>query len=255
LRKLRLLAVAVIAVFGLSAVAFAQTSGNTYSVHAKVNVKGGSKKKPKPGGFDIGFQIGDAAGNVPQVVKTYFIGAQGLKVNTKVATKTCTVKTMDQAQSDSKCSKSALIGKGEINNYVSNAGAPAAGATTCRLPVKIYNAGRNKAAIWIKTGPPDCIAAVAQAIDAKWVSKGGYTGLQFTVPDGLRHQLGLDLSVFKVDTKFAKKTRTIKVRGKKHTVGYFESVGCGKSKHRKVRATFTDETNRTVTANETLKSC
>lgn len=254
MRKLRLVAVAVIAVFGLSAVAFAQTSGNTYSVDAKVSVKGGSKKKPKPGGFNIGFEIGDTANRVPQVVKTYFIGAQGLKVNTKVAS-TCTAKSMDQKQSDSDCPKSALIGKGEINNFVSTAGADAASATKCRLPVKIYNAGRNKAAIWIKTGPPDCIAAVAQAIDAKWVKKSGYTGLQFTVPDGLRHQLGLDLSVFKVETKFAKKTKKLKVRGKKQTVGYFESIGCGKSKKRKVRATFTDETGRTVTANKTLSSC
>ncbi len=254
MRNLRLLAVAVIAVFGLSAVAFAQTSGNTYTVNATVKIKGGSKKKPKPGGFSLGFTISDPAGTVPHVVKTYFIGGQGLKVNTKVA-KTCSAKSMDQAQTDSKCPKASLIGSGEINNYVSMVGQPVATATTCRLPVKVYNAGKNKAAIWIKTGPPDCIAAVAQAIDAKWVTKHGITGLQFTVPDGLRHQLGLDLSVFRVETKFKKITKRLKVHGKKQTVGYFESVGCGKSKKRKILATFTDESGATASAKKTLSHC
>ncbi len=248
--KMRLLVVAVIAVFAITAVAFAQSAAvNEYTVDGAVSAHGGSKKKPKAGGLKFTFTT-SAGDLVPNVIKTYKITFSGGRVNTQVA-KTCTAASMDQAQSDGNCPKGSLIGTGEINNFVSKSGDPIAGATRCKLPLKIYNAGKNKAALWIKTGPPDCIAAVAQSIDAKWSSNSKGASLSFTVPDGLRHQLGLELPV--VSTTSTIKKITKKIKGK--TVGYLESIGCGKSKKRVISATFTDEGGRSVTVSKTLKSC
>jgi hypothetical protein len=244
---MRLLVVAVIAVFGLATVAYAQSAAvNEYTVDGSVSAHGGSKQKPKPGGLKFSFTT-SAGDLVPNVIKTYKITFSGGKVNTQVA-KACTAKQMDQAQSDSNCPKGSLIGTGQINNYVSTSGSPAAGATQCKLPLKIYNAGKNKAALWIKTGPPDCIAAVAQAIDAKWSVNSKGASLSFTVPDGLRHQLGLDLPVISTTSTIKKITK--KIKGK--TVGYLESVGCGKSKKRTITATFTDEGGRSETATKEI---
>jgi len=252
LRNLRLLALAVIAALGVTAVAFAQGSGNQYSLNADVKVRGGSPSKPKPGSFKLGFDISDPAGTVPQVVKTYFIGAEGLKVDTRAATRTCSAASLDRRQSDRHCPRAALIGSGTIRNFVATPGEPVGSATRCTLPVKLYAAGRNRVAIWIQTGPPNCIAAVAKAIDARFVRRNGVIGLQFTVPDELRHQLGLALPVSSVRTSFRKITRRIG-RSRKQ-IGYFSSTGC-RDGRRDIIGRFTDETGRTVTAKTTLRRC
>lgn len=247
--KMRLLVVAVVAMFSFAAVAFAQsTAVNQYTVDGSVSAKGGSKKKPKPGGLT--FKFTTSAGDlVPNVIKTYKITFTGGKVNTQVA-KNCTAQQMDQAQSDSGCPKGSLIGTGTIGDAVGTSGNPFSSAVYCDLPVKIYNSGNNKAALWIKTGPPQCLAAVAQSVPATWKNSSKGSALIFTVPDGLRHQLGLDLAVTSAKTSFKKITK--KIKGK--TVGYFESIGC-KDKKRDITATFTDEAGASQSVKKTINHC
>jgi hypothetical protein len=249
MRKMRLLAVAVVALLGLTAVAYAQSGANEYTVDGSVQANGGSKKKPKASGFKFAFTIKAPGDTIPMVVKTFNIGIEGTRVNTKVAP-TCTAQAMDQNQSDSKCPKGSLIGTGTIGDAVGTSGNPFSSAVYCDLPVKIYNSGTNKAALWIKTGPPQCLAAVAQAIPATWKNSAKGSALIFTVPEGLRHQLGLDLAVTSASTSFKKITK--KVKGK--TVGYFESIGC-KDKKRDITATFTDEAGASKTVKKTLSRC
>ncbi len=249
MRKVRFLALAVVAAFGLSAVAYAQAGGNEYTVNGKTQYPGGSKKKPKLGGFSFSFTIKAPGDTIPTVVKTFNLLVEGTQVNTSVA-KTCSPTAMDSAQSDSVCPKGSLIGTGTIGDAVGHSGAPFSSAVYCDLPVKIYNSGKNKAALWIKAGPPDCLAAVAQTVPAKWVKTSKGTALQFTVPDGLRHQLGLDLAVTSATTNF--KNITKKVKGKK--VGYFSSIGCKDGK-RDIVGKFTDESGASKTITKTLPKC
>jgi hypothetical protein len=249
MRKMRLLALAVIAVLGLSAVAYAQSGGNEYTVDGSVQKDGGSKKKPKASGYKFAFTIKAPGDTIPKVVKTFNISIEGTRVNTKVAP-ACSAQAMDQAQSDAGCPKGSLIGTGTIGDAVGTSGNPFSSAVYCDLPVKIYNSGNNKAALWIKTGPPNCLAAVAQSVPATWKNSSKGSALIFTVPEGLRHQLGLDLAVTSASTSFKKITK--KIKGK--TVGYFESIGC-KDKKRDITATFTDEAGASQTVKKTINHC
>ena len=252
MRKMRFLVVALIAVFGISAVAFAQQ--NAYTVTAKVPA-GGSKKKPKAGGFTFNFTISDPAGNIPQIIKTYSLGITGSQVNTKVA-KTCTAASINAAQSDSGCTSKAKIGSGSVTAVIGTAGQPLSSkAGDCGLNLTIWNGGKNKAALFLeggtgKPGVPACPAPISQAIDAKWVKKDGGTALVFEVPDALRHPVpGLDVSV--VSTKSTLKKITKKIKGKKR--GYFESIGCKGT--RSVTATFTDESGTATPVSATAGKC
>lgn len=252
MRKMRLLAVAVIAAFGITAVAYAQSSGNTYEVDGTTNIRGGTTKKPKPAGLSFTFSLA-ANGNVPQVVKTYEIKVEGGKVNTDILP-ACTPAKMDAAQSDSGCPSKAKIGTGELTALVGTSGTPESSATPCTLPFQIYNAGHNKAALWIKAGPPQCIAAVAQSVPATWTKSGTTAGLKFTVPDGLRHQLGLDLPVVKASATLKKITGKLGKGKKAKKVGYLESTGC-KDKKRDFSVVFTTEDGQSQTVRKTLSYC
>jgi hypothetical protein len=249
---MRFLVVALIAVFGVTAVAFAQS--NSYTIDAKVP-SGGSKKKPKAGGFTFNFTVSDPAGNIPQIIKTYSLGVAGSQVNTKVAP-TCTAASINAAGNDQGCSKKAIVGTGSVSAVIGTAGQPMSSkAGDCGLNLTIYNGGTNKAALFLEggtggAGVPACPAPISQAIDAKWVKKDGGTALVFEVPDALRHPVaGLDVSVIETKSKLKKITK--KIKGK--TRGYFESVGC--KGQRKVTATFTDENGTSTPVDSTAGKC
>lgn len=254
MRKMRFLAVALLAVFGITAVAFAQS--NSYDITAKVP-SGGSKKKPKAGGFKFNFTIADPAGNIPSPVKSYSLGIEGSQVNTKVAP-SCTAASINNSasQTDEDCNSKAKVGSGEVKAVVGTAGQPmSAKAGDCTLALSIYNGGGTKAAIYLeggtgKPGIPACLAPIHQAIDAKWVKKDGGTALVFEVPEGLRHQVGLDVPVISETATF--KNITKKINGKKR--GYFESIGCKDGKRTAV-GTFTDETGTPTPIKKDVGKC
>jgi hypothetical protein len=239
--------VALLAVFGITAVAYAQT--NTYTVGGSVNA-GGSKAKPKAVGLKFSYQVGEATGLLPSPVEKYSIGFEGMKADTSFLPK-CSAASMTAAKSDTGCPAKSLVGSGSIKSLVGTPGQPAATAANCLLNLKIYNSGGGKAALWLQGGPPNCIAAIAQAIDAKFVNKGTTTALQFTVPLPLRHQLGLDVSVVDVTSTIKKISGKTK-KGKK--TGFFMSVGC-KDKKRDITVTFTDETGKATPVKKTLNNC
>lgn len=247
MRKMRLLAITALAVLGLAAVAHAQT--NQYSFDGKVP-SGGTKKKPKPGGFTFNFQIKDPAGNVPALVKTYKFVIGGAKVNTSAVKATCTAAKINAAGSDGSCPRGAVVGTGSIRAEIGTSGQPWDGTTQCELAMTAYNGGPNKVALFLDgTDTTKCVAPISQAIDAKWTNTAAGVGLSFSVPDELRHQLGLDVAV--VDVKSTWKKLTGKKAGK--TVGYFEGTGC-KGK-RAASVTFTAEDGTTTPIKGTVGSC
>jgi hypothetical protein len=249
--KVRTTALAAVAALGIGAVAHAQQ--NSYTVTGKVSPKGGSAKKPKPVSVDFGFTNSDPSGILPSPIETYSIRFEGLKVNTKDF-KACTAASMTAAKSDAGCSSGARMGTGTIESLVGAKGSAASSAAKCNLALTFYNAGTNKAALWLNGAPPTCIATIAEAIPAKFVKTGRNTAIEFTVPETLRHQLGLDVVVTKVGTKLPRKTVTKRKKGKRVKVGYFESLGCP-DKKRDLTVTFTDETGTSTPVKQTLNGC
>lgn len=246
MRKSRFLVVALIAVFGLTATAFA---ANTYDLTGKIP-SGGTKSKPKPGGFTFGYTIGDDAGNLPVVVKAYKFQIEGAKIDTSVVKKTCTAAKINAAGSAAGCPSAALVGTGSIEAHIGKSGEPWDGVAKCFLKLSAYNAGKNKVALYLDGRDlTKCPTPISQAIAATWTNSSKGAGLSFAVPDELRHQLGLDVAVVSVQSTWKKKTA--KKKGK--TIGYFSTTGC-KGK-RSASVTFTGEDGVATPATKDIGNC
>jgi hypothetical protein len=245
----KVLAAAGLASVALASAAYAQTAGNQYKVEGGTKTRGGTVAKPKPADLQFKFSLSDGAGNVPQVVKTYAITVEGGKVNSSLLPG-CKASAMDAAASDDKCPKGSKVGTGKLTALIGKSGTPRGDALTCNLPFVLYNSGGGKAALWIETAPPACDVPVAQAVPATWTKKGTTAGLKFTVPDLLRHQVGLDLPVVEASANLSKIVK--KKNGK--SVGFMESTGCKDGK-RDVSVTFTTEDGQSQTVDKTLNYC
>jgi hypothetical protein len=244
---MRFLVVAVVAMFSIAAAtAFA---ANTYNFSGNVP-KGGSKAKPKITGFSFNYSIADDAGNLPVVVKAYKFEIGGSRVNTSAVKTTCTAAKINAAGSDDPCSSKAVVGTGSVMAHIGTSGQPWDGTTQCLLKLTAYAAGPNKVALYLDgRDTTKCVAPISQAIDAKWSNGSKGAGLSFSVPDELRHQLGLDVAV--VDVKSTWKKITGKKGSKK--VGYFEGIGCKGS--RSATVTFTGEDGVNTPVTKSIGSC
>jgi hypothetical protein len=246
LRKLRFLVVALIAMFSIAATAFA---ANTYDFTGKIPT-GGTKAKPKIGGFTFGYTIADDGGNLPVVVKAYKFQIAGSKIDTTAVKATCTAAKINTAGDASGCSSAALVGTGSVEAHIGTSGQPWDGTTKCLLKLEAYNAGKNKVALYLDgRDTTKCVAPISQAIDATWSNTSSGAGLSFTVPDELRHQLGLDVAVVSVQSTWKKKSLK---KGKK-TVGYFSSTGC--KGQRSATVTFTGEDGVNTPMTKTIGAC
>lgn len=250
MHRTKVLAACGLASVALATTAYAQTTGgNTYDVSGGTSIRGGTTAKPKAADLKFKFTLADAAGNVPKVVKTYEINVEGGKVNSSLAP-ACKASAMDTAGSDAKCPKGSQIGSGTLTALIGAAGQPTAGALTCTIPFKIYNSGGGKAALWIVARPPSCPVSLNQSVPATWTKHGTTAGLKFTVPDLLRHQIGLDLPVVKAEATIKKITKKVKGKSK----GFLESTGCKDGK-RDFSVKFTTEDGQSQTVSKTLNYC
>lgn len=255
MRKIAFPVAALMALFLVAAVAFAQSQSNTYAVGGLVTGGKGSKAKPVPAGVAFNYQVGEASGGRPSPVKRYKIDLYGVRAVNGSKFPSCSAASMNAAKSDRGCAKGSLVGTGAIQN--------AAGATTniqdksipCNVTVKVYNSGTKKGALFISgspagTGASKCAVPIAQAIPVKYVTgSGGGTALQFDVPAGLLHPIpGVDNAVVNVKSTIRK--LTVKKSGK--TYGYYESVGC-KGSTRPIKVTFTAENGQTRSASKNTK--
>jgi hypothetical protein len=244
-----------LAALGLASIALATaaqaqtTGGNQYDVSGGTAARGGTAAKPKPADLKFTFKLSDPAGNVPQVVKTYEIKVEGGRVNSSLVP-ACKGSAMDAAGSDSKCPKGSQIGSGTLTALIGKTGAPTTDALNCALPFKIYNSGGGRAALWIVARQPACPVALTQSVPATWTKSGTTAGLKFTVPDLLRHQIGLDVPVVAASATIKKITKTSHGR----TKGFLESTGCKDGK-RDFSVTFTTEDGQHQTVSKTLGYC
>jgi hypothetical protein len=247
-RITRLLAVTAIAVLGIAITALAQTP--TYDIGGSVSVKGGTKKKPKPGTLSFKFSVASPDGNQPPPLKTYSIMYEGGHINTSLLP-ACTAKAMnDRNGDDSICPAKSKVGSGSLEAVVGSTGQPLSTASTCHGELTIYNSGAGHLALFVTSQLATCPVPLHQAIDMKYVTKGALAGVEFTVPDELRHQVNLDITVMSAQAHFKKIT---KKKGNKK-VGYIESTGCKDGKRDEV-VTFTDETGTPFPVTKTLGAC
>jgi hypothetical protein len=238
----RLLIATAVAVLGLAVVAVAQTT--SYDATGSVSVKGGSKKKPKPGSLKFGFTVSDPSGVQPPPLQTYSIAFSGGRMNTNLVP-ACTAAKINAANGDdSICPAGSKVGSGTLDSLIGTTGQPS--ETHCKATLTIYGGGKGHATLMVRSTLATCVTELHQAIDMQYFTSGSSAGLKFTVPDELRHQLGLDITVIKADTTINK----IVKKGK----AYLESTGCG-GKPRQLTVTFTDEQGADHPVSKSLGSC
>jgi len=242
--KLALAGLGVLALAAPTAALAQTTQENTYSVTASVTPKSSkaSSKKPVPSALKFNYTVGESHGLKPAAVKRYTIGFGGMRTNGK-AFKTCQASQMNGT--DSGCSTKALVGTGTLDSFVYADSDPSGqnGGFDCKKTLHVWNAGANKAVLFINGDPNQCGGVGAlPPIPAKFVKFGSNgQALQFDVPPTVLHPIsGLTVAVTNVSSTIKK--QTAKVKGK--TVGYFESV----AKSHPVQVTFVTEKGQTSTA-------
>jgi hypothetical protein len=243
MRKLAVVATAVVAVFGVSAVAYAVT--NTYRATAKITPsKSGTFSKPKPVKAGLSFNVGEVANLRPSPLKIYSIGlSPGIVPNTSIV-KGCSSAQANAGVLPSPCSKKAKSGGANVGGGTVGAliGLPTntSQKLTCALKVTLVNSTK-KNHLWIRIdgdppAPPGCLVATHRSIDATFVKVGSVAAkgggpklpswaLKFTVPPELLHNSGLDVSTVSSTTNID----TISKKVGKTTLGYLQSVGCQKT--------------------------
>jgi hypothetical protein len=249
LRKVSLVVVALTAMLCLTAVALAST--NQYAVTGSI-AKGGTKAKPKAVGVKFNYTIKTDDGNLSNPVKTYKIHFQGLKSAPKYVAngKYCSAATINKASSDSGCSSKTHVGSGEVKAFVGAAGTAIDPGAKCNLKLDIYAGSAKSLALYLHGNPPDCLAPISQAIDAKLSTDATGGSLTFTVPPVLLHPVaGLDSGITQVSS-------TIKTFGKgKKALFYSDGTGCKAGAKRQIEVTFTDETGASGKASGNAGSC
>jgi hypothetical protein len=144
------------------------------------------------------------------------------------------------------CPAGSKVGTGSLTALIGSTGQPAATASPCKASLKIYAGGAGHATLFVKSELADCPTALSQAIDMRYFTKGPLAGLEFTVPQELRHQLGLDITVTHADARISRIVRRKK--------GFLEATGCADGK-RDLVVTFTDETGASFPVTKTLGAC
>jgi hypothetical protein len=248
-RITRVVAAAATIAVAASAVAVAQTT--TFAVGGSVTVTGGTKAKPKPGGLSFKFDVSDPSGNQTPPVQTYSIMYEGGRLNTGIlpACKADTLNAMATPDPAS-CPSGSKIGSGKLTALIGTTGQPASAASACQASLSLYASNKGHATLFVSSKLATCPVALSQAIDMQYVTKGEYAGLKFTVPELLRHQIQLDITVTHAEVTLSKIVKTVK----KKKVGYIESTGCKDGK-RDIVVTFTDETGASFPAQATLGKC
>jgi hypothetical protein len=252
MRKLVALGGALLVAGVLAAVAYAQGSNNQYAVQGDVSpARSASKAKPLPVQLKFSFQVKSATGGRPAPIKTYSIGFYGGTSNGGPFPK-CSAAKINAAQSDAGCPKGSKVGEGKVINVAGSTSDPSDTSIPCNLDLTIYNAGVNRAALYLDGTPPDCVIGIHQALDAKFVSAFGGKGqaLQFDVPANLLHPIsGLDNAQSDITSTIDKITK--KVHGK--TVGYFQiTQKCPKNHKAPVEVTFTTEDGNSQKASDDI---
>jgi len=262
MRKLFIVAVALVGV--LVAAGGVAIAANNYNVDvaASTPVAKGSKAKPIPMGLKFGYSVTDSDPlRRATVIEKYQIAPEGLVANPKYFPK-CKFTDLNKTSVPSKCNK-ALVGTGIVKNAAGPSNdATLAASLPCNLRLRLFNTGVGLAIRLDSDGkgqPPSfdsniigCPLPVSTAIDARFkktkIDGMPSSDLVFSVPTNLKHPVGgIDNSVRTTISNIKKIVTKKKVRigGKTRKAGFYEAVGC-KGKTRQTRVLFTTEQTATA---------
>ena len=183
MRKLAVLGFTAAALLTTSSAAFAQAT--TYDISASTSpATAGSAKKPVPASLSL--TVNSTGTGRPTTATAFKVTFAGMKANT-AGLKTCSVASINSAQSDSGCNKAAKIGTGYVKNLVGQNTDPMDTSIACNLAVTLYNAGNGAVAVFLKGAPTitvaggNCVIGVNQALDGKFVSNSSGVSLSFSI--------------------------------------------------------------------------
>jgi hypothetical protein len=265
MRKLLFAAVAALAVLAVAGVALA---ANVYELTESSTFKRGkgSPSKPVPKGVSFDYTVKDDAGPRGAPVRTYKIGFQGLTAKYQNRFPQC---EFGQTDDDAPLSvimdrcRRAVVGGGRVENLIAvdaTGLSPSKVDLYCNLNLTLINIpGGLSIRLDGDTPPPTsqdgpigCPVATHRAIRARFrsVRIGGVPSgsLEFDVPEELRHNSGLTITVARTESTVRRLVRRVRIKGKRRSVGIFSAIGCGKNGRRQVRVTFVDETNTSTNA-------
>jgi hypothetical protein len=245
MRKFVLAAITAVAVFAVAGVAYAV---NTYNLDTgKATPKGvGSKSKPKPKAVEFDYSVGTDNGLRPRPVKKYAIRFQGLISYAKHFPKCSFAEASQKAIAAvlADCRK-ASVGGGVVENLF-GATADETQKQSCNLKLRLFNLGTGLAIRLDRDQVGDCAVDPATAINARYKRmrlKGVPTdSLDFTVPVNLTHPIaGIDNAVVRAQSNVKLLKKKVRIKGKRRTVGFYSSIGCGKRNKRTIQVEFTPE--------------
>jgi len=231
-RGLAMLAMAVAAVFGFSAVAQATTLKGTLTI--KLSPGGaGTSKKPKGQTLNYRIQLGTDDGTSPPTTKDTTVSfGKGIRFNASKFP-SCTLETLN-SKGPSGCAKGSKVGTGSATALVGGSPGEPAPTTTETLKVTAFNGPGGKKYLLYLDG--DSPAVIKQAIEGTLQTAPGDFGYSLTViiPPNLQQPVpGLfaPLVDFSVKTGGTlTKTKTVRKKGKKVKVktkiNYIETIGC-----------------------------
>ena len=266
-RKFLVTALALIVATALVGVAYA---ANVYNItKGSTSPAGkGTKTKPIAKSITFGYTVKDSSQPRGKPVNKYKIAIEGITGKYAKFLPKCTYADANGTDYLTKCAK-ANVGGGKVEN-LAGPGTDQSNNSFCNLKLVLYNLGNGLAlrldadppAPSSQSGPVGCALRVHQAIQAKFktikLDKVETSSLEFTVPENLRHPLGVngnfDNVVANTIATVKRKTTKVKIKGHKRKVGIYTAIGCRKG-HRTVRVTFTDETPKTTPAKFQTKKC
>jgi hypothetical protein len=238
------LLIALAALVTVTAVAFAQTQDNTYSVQGKLS----PNRKVGPVGATFNYQVGESNGNRPAAVKTYKISFYGVKEHGE-RFRTCSASSIAAQKTDRGCKLGALVGTGKVISAVGPDNDVTSRPITCTKSLHIWNSGRHKTTLFLYGPASQCggVGFVAP-IPAKYRSgPGGGSTLVFTVPPSVLHPLtGLTTAVTSTTSKIKRLVN--------HGVGYYQAVRC-KGHGRPVTVTFVSEAGQSTPISAPTGTC
>jgi hypothetical protein len=236
-------------------IAFAVT--NTYSVTASTSpATAGSAKKPVPISLSFNYQVGEKDNMRPSSIKQYKIKFAGVVINQKAVKGKCTATSINAAGNASGCPKNAIVGSGNVDNFLGPTSDPSNKSLHCYLALTLYNSVPGHLTLSLvgrkaNPAPKECITDIDTAIDGQYVKQGKFSVLQFSVPPALLHPVpGLDNAVVNVTSKI-NKTGTSKVG--KNKLAYYNAAGACSGHKRAVEVEFVSENNVSSTAKTTAK--
>lgn len=246
MRKSLMIAIAVTAVLGITAIAYA-VQVNTYKVQASNSpTKSGTLKKPTPILTKFSYQVGEATGQRPALITDYTIGfGVGIAANSALFP-TCDFTKINLSGSTASCPRGSIVGGGTVNNNAGATSNQADKGIVCKLNLTLVNGKSRHLILFLKGGPPACPIDVAQAINGRLIPFKGGQALAFHVPDTLQHPLPpIDNAVVDVTSTVNKKSVLVRKRVRGRTTltrhGYFETNKC-LAGHRTVTVQFTAST-------------